>query len=120
MEQNAIIGAIALAALAIFGYARMFLQGRSEAKLKAVLPEAKILDVRSSGEFKESRYPGAVNVPLEKLAKSAKKLGNVDGALVLYCASGARARQAARILRGMGYRRVFVAGTMAKLEKLAG
>ena len=118
MDQQEIIGAIALFGLGIFGYTRMFLKGRSTGKLKDILPTAKIIDVRSAAEYKEARFPGAVNVPVERLAKSAKKLGDPNDPVVVYCASGARARQAARTLRMMGFRKVHVGGTLAAMQKL--
>ena len=118
MDQQAIIGAIALFGLGIFGYTRMFLKGRSTGRLKDILPEARIVDVRTAAEFKESRFPGAINIPVDRLAKSAKKLGDPSVPVVVYCASGSRARQAARTLRLMGFRKVHVGGTLAAMNKL--
>ena len=118
MDQQAIIGAIALFGLGIFGYTRMILKGRSTGKLKDILPKAKIIDVRTAAEFKEARFPGAVNIPVDRLSKSAKKLGDPSEPVVVYCASGSRARQAARALRMMGYRKVHVGGTLASMNKL--
>lgn len=118
MDQEAIIGAIALFGLGIFGYARMFLKGRSSGKLKEILPTAKVLDVRTAAEFKEGRFPGALNIPVEKLSKSGRKLGDPTDPIVIYCASGTRARQAARILRTMGFNNVHVGGTLADMNKM--
>ncbi len=118
MDQQAIIGAIALFGLGIFGYVRMFMKGQSSGKLKDILPQAKIIDVRTTAEFKEGRFPGAINIAVDKLSKSAKKLGDQGDPIVVYCASGSRARQAARILKTLGYRKVYVGGTLASMNKL--
>ena len=119
MDQNVVIGAILLGGLAVFGYARMFISGRNTRRLKEVLPKAMIIDVRNASEFKAGHYPGAVNIPVDKIAKSTGRLGDKASAKIVYCESGARARQAARMLRAMGFSSVHIGGSRTRLEKLA-
>ncbi len=90
MDQQAVVGAIALFGLGIFGYTRMFMKGRSSGKLKDILPEAKVVDVRSAAEFKEERFPGAINIPLDRLQKSTKKLGEHTTKSTYFCAKRLR------------------------------
>lgn len=71
---------------------------------------ARIIDVRSPGEFADEAYPGAVNIPLNLLPGRLDELGPKDGPIVLYCASGARSAQAARLLKEAGYAAVVNAG----------
>lgn len=71
---------------------------------------AKIIDVRSPGEFADEAYPGAVNIPLNVLPAKAGELGPKDGPMVLYCASGARSASAARFLKQEGFTNVVNAG----------
>jgi phage shock protein E len=71
---------------------------------------AKIIDVRTTDEFADGSYPGAVNIPLAILAARLDELGPKDKPIVLYCASGARSAQAARILKQAGYADVMNAG----------
>jgi phage shock protein E len=71
---------------------------------------AKIIDVRSPGEFADEAYPGAVNIPLNVLPAKLGDLGPKDQPIALYCASGARSAQAARILKQAGYANVVNAG----------
>jgi phage shock protein E len=71
---------------------------------------AKIVDVRSAGEFADESYPGAVNIPLNLIPAKAMDLGPKDGPIVLYCASGARSAQAARFLKEAGFTNVVNAG----------
>jgi phage shock protein E len=71
---------------------------------------AKIIDVRTTDEFADESYPGAVNIPLAILSARLDELGPKDKPIVLYCASGARSAQAARILKQAGYVNVTNAG----------
>ena len=74
-------------------------------KLKAAreIPGAVILDVRSAAEYAGGHVPGAVNVPLNQIPAMDRPK---DAPLFLYCRSGARSGQAARLLQGSGYTRV--------------
>jgi phage shock protein E len=71
---------------------------------------AKIIDVRSPGEFADEAYPGAVNIPLNVLPAKVAELGPKDNPIVLYCASGARSASAARFLKQEGFTDVVNAG----------
>jgi len=71
---------------------------------------AKIVDVRSKDEFADGFFPGAVNIPLGELAGKLGELGPKDKPIVLYCASGARSAQAARLLKQEGFLDVLNAG----------
>jgi phage shock protein E len=71
---------------------------------------AKVIDVRTAGEFADEAYPGAVNIPLNVLPAKLDELGPKDKPIVLYCASGARSAQAARLLKQAGYTDVVNAG----------
>jgi phage shock protein E len=71
---------------------------------------ARIVDVRSPGEFADGAYQGAVNIPLGILGAKLDELGPKDGAIVLYCASGARSAQAARLLKQEGFTNAVNAG----------
>jgi Rhodanese-related sulfurtransferase len=76
---------------------------------------AKIVDVRTQGEFADEAYPGAVNIPLQALPGRLGELGPKDGRIVLYCASGARSAQAARLLKEAGFTAVVNAGGLADM-----
>jgi phage shock protein E len=79
---------------------------------------AKIIDVRSPGEFADEAYPGAVNIPLDVLLSKLDILGPKEKPLVLYCASGARSAQATRLLKQAGYTDVVNAGGLDDLLSL--
>jgi phage shock protein E len=71
---------------------------------------ARIVDVRSPAEFKDGAYPGAINIPLSSLLARMNELGPKDKPVVLYCASGARSGQGARLLKQAGFTDVINAG----------
>jgi len=78
---------------------------------------ARIIDVRSPGEFRDGAYPGAVNIPLATLAARMMELEPKDKPIVVYCASGARSGQAARILKQAGFSDVVNAGGLADMPR---
>jgi phage shock protein E len=71
---------------------------------------AKVIDVRTSEEFEDEAYPGALNIPLHLLPAKLDELGPKDAPIVLYCASGARSAQGARFLKQQGFSNVVNAG----------
>jgi rhodanese-related sulfurtransferase len=68
-----------------------------------------LLDVRTVGEFQSGHIAGAANIPVEVLAARLAELPK-DKPIVLYCRSGNRSAQAARLLRSAGYADVYDLG----------
>jgi phage shock protein E len=118
MDQSSLFGAIALVGLAVYGYVRMFRSGGNVGQLKALLPSALIIDVRTSAEYRSGHFSGAVNIPVDRIAKSEKRLGDKTTPIILYCASGSRAKQARRIIKSMGYDQVHIGGSLAGMQRL--
>ena len=71
---------------------------------------ARIVDVRSQAEFKDGSYPGAINIPLAFLSARMHELEPKNTPIVLFCASGARSAQGARLLKQAGFTDVINAG----------
>ena len=74
---------------------------------------ALLLDVRSPAEFRSGRVQGAVNLPLEDVTDlnvRALLAGNEQKTVVLLCASGGRARVAAKKLAASGLKTLVVQG----------
>lgn len=63
---------------------------------------AKIVDVRTPGEFMDEAYPGAVNIPVHELPRRLSEIPK-GAPVVLYCASGSRSAMAARFMKQNGY-----------------
>lgn len=78
---------------------------------------AMVIDVRTPGEYAGGHYAGATNIPLNELGGRLEQLGAKDRAIVVYCASGARSAQAARMLTGAGYKDVTNAGGLRNLAR---
>ncbi|MDX6739141.1 rhodanese-like domain-containing protein [Actinocorallia sp. A-T 12471] len=72
------------------------------AGVRALGAQVLLLDVRGPAEFAAVRIPGSVNVPLDALpgALDAVARHAAGRPVVLVCRSGARARQAARLVPG--------------------
>jgi rhodanese-related sulfurtransferase len=69
-------------------------------ELLAAHPRARLLDVRTPGEFETVHVRGAYNVPLDSLPEHGAEIrATVDEPVVLICQSGARARKAEKALR---------------------
>ena len=104
--KNAILG---------MGFFDLFQQADIDQGVKEYLatPGAVLLDVRTSEEYRDGHIPGSKNVPLQALDKVASVAENKNMALYVYCHSGARSRQAAGLLRRMGYRNVNNIGGIA-------
>jgi len=76
---------------------------------------ARIIDVRTPEEFSGGAYRKAKNIPLQTLPNRLNELGAKDTPIVLYCASGSRSSQAARILKKAGFSDISNAGSLSSM-----
>ncbi len=76
---------------------------------------AKLVDVRTPGEFASGHVPGAVNIPLDQIGTRVSELDAYKGGgLYLVCKSGGRSGAAAGLLAQRGFEPINVSGgTMA-------
>ena len=74
---------------------------RTEEVAVALGAGAAIVDVRSPAEFAGGHVRGAVNIPVGELGARLAEVP-VDRLVVVYCASGIRSAQGARVLRLAG------------------
>ena len=77
---------------------------------------AMLLDVRTPEEYRSGHLPGSKNIPLQTIDRASTVAENKNTALYVYCQSGARSRQAAGLLRQMGYTNVNNIGGIAAYE----
>jgi phage shock protein E len=75
---------------------------------------ATLLDVRSPKEFGGGHINGAINIPVQELARRTDDLGDKNGQIVVYCQSGGRSAMAKRLLEGQGFSNVHDLGGMAQ------
>jgi rhodanese-related sulfurtransferase len=85
--------------------------------IEALQAGAKIVDVRTPGEFRQGHAKGSVNIPLGNLAQKTAQLQKENQPIILCCRSGARAGNAASILQGVGIQSIN-AGAWQAVAKL--
>jgi phage shock protein E len=73
---------------------------------------ARLVDVRTAGEFAAGHLPGAVNIPLHELDRRTRDLGPKERPIVVYCLSGHRSHRARGILAASGFSAVHDLGAM--------
>lgn len=121
-EEEAIVRIVRLIliCLALFiGYGASFTEQALSASYTTISPEKAfsyiekspdvfILDVRTPEEFNRKHLPDAVNIPVDELSGRVDELPE-NKALLIYCRSGIRAENAARMLEPlMPGREIFV------------
>lgn len=97
---------------------KRLLGGGPSVDLAALLEQGGVIvDVRTPEEFARGHARGAINIPLDRLAKDAKRI-KARGAVITCCASGMRSASAAAQLRAMGFENVHNAGPWTRLRNL--
>ncbi len=89
-------------------------QIKPEEAQRLVSEGALLVDVRTTTEFGSGHLPGAINVPLQDLAKRSVELEPKDQPIVVYCASGMRSRGARRVLQQAGFTAVSDLGAASR------
>ena len=79
-----------------------------EAQRMMTTDDVIIVDVRTKEEFMQGHIDGAILMPIQTLADTAaQELGDKHQIILVYCRSGNRSKQAARLLMDMGYLHVY-------------
>jgi phage shock protein E len=87
-----------------------------EAVRRLLQAGALVLDVRTPGEFAAGAYPGAINIPVQELARRVAEVPR-GRPIVVYCAAGIRSAWAERFLRMQGHAEVVNAGGLDDLPR---
>ena len=82
------------------------------------IKEATIIDVRTPGEFMMGNVKGSINIPLDEVSSRVEEFKNIQGNLVLCCASGGRSGQATMFLQQNGLSNVYNGGGWQTVEAL--
>jgi rhodanese-related sulfurtransferase len=112
MRWAVTLGALVVVAAVVylvFGRGRE-IQGADARKLVAA--GARLLDVRTPGEFAGGHLPGAVNIPVQDLERRLADVGPTHGEVIVYCRSGHRSSRATDLLRQHGFTKVHNLGPM--------
>lgn len=66
------------------------------------LDNVTIVDVRSTEEFAEQHYPGAINIPLDQVPQRINEFKDFKMPIVVYCRSSIRSGMAVGSLKQNG------------------
>lgn len=80
---------------------------------------AVLVDVREKGEWNAGHVPGAVHIPLSRIAEAPRRIGKGAQVLVI-CRSGNRSRSATSSLRAAGVEAHNVKGGMRAWQSAGG
>lgn len=112
MDLSLIINILLIALVVWFIYSRFAsVKGLKNLSFQQFQEELKnnsnklLIDVREPNEVKQGYIPGAMNIPLSQIAKKAHEIPK-DKNIYLYCRSGMRSQQAARVLNKQGFSNV--------------
>lgn len=73
--------------------------GKSESVRAFMANGAIIIDVRTSGEFREGHIKGSKNIPLDQIETQLSAIQKLSKPVIVCCRSGMRSAQAASILK---------------------
>ena len=80
-----------------------------------------MLDVRSEGEFRSGHLSMAKNLPLNQLKSGIAAMAPSQDAVILcHCASGIRSGKAEKVLRDLGYSKVWNIGSYQRAAQIVG
>lgn len=90
--------------------------GMSTIDMSTLISEgAKVIDVRTPGEFSSGHFKGSINIPLDVISSKLNTLDK-EKTYVLCCRSGMRSASATSILKQAGFERVFNGGSWMNLK----
>ncbi len=90
--------------------------GGSSTDFKSMIQNgAKIIDVRTPGEYASGHIKGSINIPLQQLEKNLSKIPK-DSIIITCCASGMRSASAKNVLKAKGYQEVYNGGGWSSLK----
>jgi len=61
-----------------------------------------VIDVRTPAEYMGGHVTGSVSIPLQEIPNRIEEIKEMEGPLVLCCASGNRSGQAVHYLKSLG------------------
>ncbi|MBL7924793.1 MAG: rhodanese-like domain-containing protein [Bacteroidia bacterium] len=78
--------------------------------------KATIIDVRNEWEYGGGNVAGSINIPLHELPARIGEIKNLNGPIILCCASGNRSRQASLYLSQHGIGEVYDGGSWLEVN----
>lgn len=80
-------------------------------------PEARLIDVRTEEEYKESHLDNAINISIDDI-ENIQDISSIksDSPIIVYCASGNRSARAVKELKNLGYTNVYDLGGISNCK----
>jgi phage shock protein E len=76
---------------------------------------AQIIDVRTRGEYATGHIKNSINIPLNEISSSVKKIKS-NSPVITCCASGMRSSSAKSTLKSLGFKEVYNGGGWMSLN----
>lgn len=76
-----------------------------------------VVDVREISEYNAGHIPGALHVPLSRIASRMKELRSLEGPIILYCRSGFRSGRAVQFLESQGIGNAYNGGGLNEMRR---
>lgn len=99
----------------MFGFFKKLIGGDRVNIAELIAQGAKVIDVRTAGEFASGHVKGAINIPLDQVGSKMKTLDKTK-TYVLCCRSGMRSGNATRILKSAGFDKAYNGGSWMNLK----
>lgn len=68
---------------------------------------ARVVDVRTQAEWEAGHFPSAIHIQASKIDEEAPKKFDRTDTIIVYCNTGTRARNAAIVLKELGFPRTY-------------
>ncbi len=94
----------------------LFAGADNSALIEAIKQGAYLVDVRTPSEYSGGSVHGAVNIPVDQIAKHLSKFKGKKN-IVVFCRSGNRSAQAKSILQQNGISQVINGGTWQNVKQ---
>ncbi len=137
MKKYILISAIAIVALAIFGFTKLPDATPNETPTNTSQVQQKtrkftdieqevakgtayLLDVRTPEEYATGRFANATLYPLQTIETGTVPALSRDSTIYLYCRSGNRSAQASTLLKQAGFKNVIDLGGLPDVEQIGG
>lgn len=87
----------------MLGFLKQLLRSNPAPDLAGLVARgAKIIDVRTPGEYQRGHVAGSINIPLNEVQAKLKQIKGYKAPIITCCASGNRSGMAAQILQQAG------------------
>lgn len=81
---------------------------------------AQFIDIRTAEEFASGHIEGAKNVTLQDIRDGKMPASDKTKTVYVYCQTGSRSKQAAFVLKNLGYQNIVDLGAIAHVESIGG